>query len=94
MKPALLITAAVAVLSTPGLAQTITTPIAVKSSLSTAASKALGDREADAAAASDIARVRPLPETVSLTDVPPSQITPVAPASFAAPTENGGQPAT
>jgi len=76
MKPVMLI-AAVATLSTPAFAQRTG---AVQATWSPAAQRAFDDQAADNAAAADIARVRPVAETVTVTDIPASQIAPVTPA--------------
>lgn len=94
MKPVMLI-AAVATLSTPALAQLspAARPIATTPVWSAAQLRALDNQDADSAAAADIARVRPVSDTVTTTDVPASQITPATPApsvTASAPNHIGG----
>jgi hypothetical protein len=89
MKPVMLI-AAVATLSSPAFAQnrSVSQPV-----WNAAAQRALDDQAADNAAAADIARIRPVSETVMMTDIPASQPNPVTPTpsvTAAAPDHIGG----
>lgn len=89
MKTVMLI-AAVATLSTPAFAQNRSAPQPVWNA---AEQRALDDQAADNAAAADVARIRPVSETVIVTDVPASQTGPAvsAPAiTAAAPDHIGG----
>ncbi len=94
MKPVMLI-AAVATLSTPALAQLspAARPIATTPVWTAATLRALDNQDADSAAAADIARVRPVSDTVTTTDIPASQLAPAMPApsvTASAPDNIGG----
>ena len=89
MKPVMLI-AAVATLSSSAFAQNRPASQLVWNA---AAQRALDDQAADNAAAADIARIRPVSETVMTTDIPASQTGPAAQApavTAAAPDHIGG----